>query len=135
MARGGSRASGGMEKGGCEKPNLGSRAYLPQGFLSGRSVLQAHVQPSQLQPHGGHVEGVPWVMLAGRGEKTTGHLVRGRRAAHGPGAVSVAAAAELVMPHPRKPRPSHPAGAAGACGWSAPGDHLEALHCMQFVCF
>lgn len=112
--------------------DLGPRTYLPQGFLAGSSVLQAHVQPAQLQPHGGHVEGVPGVVLAGRGEKTTGRLVRGRWAAHRPGAICVAA--ELVMPHPRKPRPSHSTGVAGACGWSAPGDHLEALHGIPFVC-
>lgn len=87
MARGGSRASRGMEGGGCaalRSSRTRAQAYLPQGSLSGSSVLQAHVQPPQLQPHGGHVEGVQRVMLAGRGEQTTGPLVTGRRAAHRP---------------------------------------------------
>ena len=56
---------------GTEKPaSPASQTYLPQGFLPSSSVFQAHVQSSQLQPHGGHIEGVQGIMLAGRREKT-----------------------------------------------------------------
>ena len=52
------------------------QTHLLQGSFSSSFVLQAHVQPSQLQPHGGHVEGVQGVMFAGRREEITGHRQR-----------------------------------------------------------
>lgn len=60
-------------------PDLTSHTYLLQSSLPSSFVLQAHVQSSQLQPHGGHVEGVQRIVLTGRREETTGHLVNGCR--------------------------------------------------------
>lgn len=77
-----------MKEGRClGKPNPSGETYLPQGFLSGSFVFHAHIESSQLQPHGGHVEGVQRIMLTGRREETTGHPVKGCQAAHRPDAV------------------------------------------------
>lgn len=89
----GHSARSGARAGAEGTPHLMSQTHLLQGFLSSSFVFQAHVQPPQLQPHGGHVEGVQRVVFAGRREEDRppskaaepGACAHGRRAPPGPG--------------------------------------------------
>lgn len=129
------RKGGVRSPAGTGPPNLTSHTYLLQSSLPSSFVLQAHVQSSQLQPHGGHVEGVQRIVLTGRREETTGHLVNACR--EPTGRVQWAVVAQLVATLSTAARLLQtPAGAGGRAWMVQPClPIVDALHFMQFVCF